>query len=56
MLPRIRPEKKNDDALKVAQLRRMAACARTVAAKAGYLALAEAIETSRSRHQSDRTR
>ncbi len=50
MLPLARPvppENRLTDALKVARLRRMAACARTVAAKAGYLALADAIEKAR---------
>jgi hypothetical protein len=40
------PEKDSADALKVAQLRRLAGRTGSVVAKAGYLALAEAIERS----------
>lgn len=44
----LRPGKETTDAMKVAQLRALAARAGSVVAKAGYLALAQAIETSRS--------
>jgi hypothetical protein len=40
------PKKETADALKVAQLRRLAGRTGSVVAKAGYLALADAIEKS----------
>jgi hypothetical protein len=44
----LRPGKETTDAMKVAQLRALAARTGSVVAKAGYLALAQAIESSRT--------